>query len=165
MCIDGASRPWLHTHLALREIVCFNSGGFDLWHPKYMYGYLKEWYNPKPLWIRLMPSYFIWDSAYLVWAQLHLKYFCNVCMLGHFMSILFFPAPPHPQYGKCSKYCWYILTICICGRYLGVETMFQLLFLMLWQPILYIFLDGTFGHGNMTCWPKCNVCVLEARIR
>ncbi|OEU07002.1 hypothetical protein FRACYDRAFT_252635 [Fragilariopsis cylindrus CCMP1102] len=27
-----------------------------------------------------------------------------------------------------------------------------------------LFLNGTFGHGNMTCWPKCNVCVLEARI-
>ena len=21
--------------------------------------------------------------------------------------------------------------------------------------------SGTVGHGNMTCWPKCNVCVLE----
>ena len=28
-----------------------------------------------------------------------------------------------------------------------------------------LFLNGTFGHGNMTCWPKCNVCVLEARIK
>lgn len=28
-----------------------------------------------------------------------------------------------------------------------------------------LFLNGTFGHENMTCWPKCNVCVLEARIR
>ena len=34
-------------------------------------------------------------------------------------------------------------------------------FLMLWQPISEWF----FGHGNMTCWPKCNVCILEARIR
>lgn len=51
------------------------------------------------------------------------------------MSILLFPAPPHHQYGKCSKYCWCILTICIYGRYLGVETMVQFLFLMLWQPI------------------------------
>ena len=28
-----------------------------------------------------------------------------------------------------------------------------------------LFLNDTFGHGNMTCWPKCTVCVLEARIR
>ncbi|OEU18209.1 hypothetical protein FRACYDRAFT_236480 [Fragilariopsis cylindrus CCMP1102] len=32
-------------------------------------------------------------------------------------------------------------------------------------PPICLFLNGTFGHGNMTCWPKCNVCVLEARIR
>lgn len=51
------------------------------------------------------------------------------------MSILLFPAPPHHQYGKYSKYCWCILTICIYGRYLGVETMVRFLFLMLWQPI------------------------------
>ena len=34
-----------------------------------------------------------------------------------------------------SKYCWFILTICIYGRYLGVQTMVQFLVLMLWQPI------------------------------
>ena len=50
------------------------------------------------------------------------------------MSILF-PTTPHQQYGKCSKHCWYILTIGIYGRYLGVQTMVQFLFLMLWQPI------------------------------
>ena len=82
-----------------------------------------------------MSSYFIWDSAYLVWALKHLIYFCSVCILGHFMSILLFPVPLHHQYGKCSKYCWCILTICIYGRYLGVETMVQFLVLMLWQPI------------------------------
>ena len=27
-----------------------------------------------------------------------------------------------------------------------------------------LFLNATFGHGNMNCWPKCNVCVLEAKI-
>jgi hypothetical protein len=27
-----------------------------------------------------------------------------------------------------------------------------------------LFLNATFGHGNMTCWPKCNFCVLEAKI-
>ena len=51
------------------------------------------------------------------------------------MSILLFPIPPHHQYGKCSRYCWSILTIYICGRYLDVQTMVQFLFLMLWQPI------------------------------
>ena len=51
------------------------------------------------------------------------------------MSILLFPAPLHHQYGKFSKHCWCILTICIYGRYLGVQTMVQFLFLMLWQPI------------------------------
>ena len=66
-----------------------------------------------------MPSYFI----------------CNMYILGHFMSILLFLAPPHRQYGKCSKYCRCMLTIYIYGRYLGVETMVQFLFLMLWQPI------------------------------
>ena len=72
----------------------------DPWNPKHMYGYLKQWYNPKPLWVRLMPSYFIGNSAYLVWAQYHLKYFCNVCILGYFMSILLFPTTPHHQYGE-----------------------------------------------------------------
>ena len=101
-----------------------------------------------------MPSYFIWDSAYLVWARLHLQCFCNMCILGHYMSILLFPAPPHHQYGKCSKYCWCILTICI---YVWV--------LKPWSNSFFcccgsLFLNGTFGHGNMTCWPKCNVCVL-----
>ena len=51
------------------------------------------------------------------------------------MSILLFPAPLHNQYGKCSKHCWFILTMCIYGRYLGVQTMVQFLTLMLWQPI------------------------------
>jgi hypothetical protein len=27
-----------------------------------------------------------------------------------------------------------------------------------------LFLNATFGYRNMTCWPKCNVCVLEASI-
>ena len=36
---------------------------------------------------------------------------------------------------KCSKHCWNIVSIYIHGRYLGVETMVQFLFLMLWQPI------------------------------
>ena len=59
-----------------------------------------------------------------------------MCILGHFMSILLFPTKTHHQYGNCSKHCWCILTICIIyGRYLGVETMVQFLFLMLWQPI------------------------------
>ena len=49
-------------------------------------------------------------------------------------SIVPCPTTPH-QYGNCSKYCWCILTICIYGRYLGVETMVQFLFWMLWQPI------------------------------
>ena len=57
------------------------------------------------------------------------------CILGHSMSILLFPAPPHPQYGKFFKCCWCVLTICIYGRYLDVETMVQSIFLMLWQPI------------------------------
>ena len=78
---------------------------------------------------------FYLGSAYLVWARQHLKYFCNMCILGYFMSILLFPAPPHHQYGKCSQYCWCILTICIYGRYLGVQNMAQFPFLMLWQPI------------------------------
>ena len=50
-------------------------------------------------------------------------------------SIVTRPTPPHHQYGKCSKYCWCILTIRIYEMYLGVETMIQFLFLMLWQPI------------------------------
>ena len=95
--------------------------------------YQNHGYNPKYL-------------AILFWTQ-HTWYgrgnsgsipniFANdVCILGYFMSILLFPTPPHHQYGKCSKYCWCILTICIYGRYLGVETMVQFLFLMLWQPI------------------------------
>ena len=83
-----------------------------------------------------MPGCIILDWAYLVWALCHLKYFCNVCILGHFMSILLFPAPLYHEYGKCSEHCWCILTICIIyERYLGVETMVQFLFFMLWQPI------------------------------
>ena len=58
-----------------------------------------------------------------------------MCILGHFKSMLLFPAPLHHQYGKCSKYYLCTLTICIYGRYLGVQTTVQLLFLMLWQPI------------------------------
>ena len=115
---------------------------FDPWHSKYMYSYLKQWYNPKPLWIRLIPSYFIWDSAYLVWAWLHLQYFCNVCILGHYMSILLFPAPPNHQYGKCSKYWWCILTICIYGRYLGVETVVQFFFVAVVAAYFWMALLG-----------------------
>ncbi|OEU10452.1 hypothetical protein FRACYDRAFT_246856 [Fragilariopsis cylindrus CCMP1102] len=33
----------------------------------------------------------------------------------------------------------------------------------IWVFKPYLFLNDTFGHGNMTCWPKCNVCVLEAK--
>ena len=44
------------------------------------------------------------------------------------MSILLFPAPPYHQYGQCSKYCWCILTICIYGRYMDVQTMVQFFF-------------------------------------
>ena len=73
-------------------------------------------------------------SAHLVWARYHPKYFCTMCILGHFMSILLFPAPSHHQYGKCSKYYWCVLIICIYGRYLGVQTLNQFHFLMLWQP-------------------------------
>ena len=87
--------------------------------------------------------------------------FLQCAILCHFISILLFPVPLNHQYSRCSKHYWFILTICIYGRYLGVETMVQFLFLMLWQPIS----EWHFGHGNMTCWPKCNVCVLEARIR
>ena len=83
-------------------------------------------------------------------------------MLGYFMSILLFLTPLHHQYGRCSKYCWCILTICIYGRYLGVETMVQFLFLLLWQPISEWYFSA---WKYMTCWPKCNVCVLEARLR
>ena len=64
--------------------------------------------------------------AYLVWVRYQLKYLCTLCILGHFVSILLFPAPPHHQYGKFSRYCWCILIIYIYGRYLG----FQMLWLL-----------------------------------
>ena len=57
------------------------------------------------------------------------------CAFSLFYVYSIFPSPPHHQYGKCSNYCCCILIICIYGRYLGVETMVQLLFLMSWQPI------------------------------
>ena len=68
---------------------------FDPWHPKYMYGYLKQWYNPKALWIRLMSSNFTLDSAYLVWAvksQISLQpvHFWLFCVY----SIFFLPITP-----------------------------------------------------------------------
>ncbi|OEU11302.1 hypothetical protein FRACYDRAFT_246417 [Fragilariopsis cylindrus CCMP1102] len=35
----------------------------------------------------------------------------------------------------------------------------------IWQMFqVFLFMNGTFGLGNITCWPKCTVCVLEARI-
>ncbi|OEU12866.1 hypothetical protein FRACYDRAFT_244139 [Fragilariopsis cylindrus CCMP1102] len=51
---------------------------------------------------------------------------------------IFYCSPTHPtthKHGKCLKYCWRVLTICIYERYLGVQTMVQFLFLLLWQPI------------------------------
>ncbi|OEU11808.1 hypothetical protein FRACYDRAFT_244932 [Fragilariopsis cylindrus CCMP1102] len=50
------------------------------------------------------------------------------------------------------------------------EQMFQALMVYFYHMHIWkvsgcgLFLNGTFGHGNMTCWPKCIVCVLEARI-
>ena len=52
----------------LKKLCVLIAVGFDLWHPNNMYDYLKKWYDSKLLWVRLMPSYFSWDSAYLVWA-------------------------------------------------------------------------------------------------
>jgi hypothetical protein len=70
------------------------------------------------------------------------------------MSILLFPTPSHHQYGRCSKYCWCILTTCIYGRYMGVETMVQFLFLMLWQPISewYFWARKYDMLAKMQCW-------------
>ena len=95
-----------------------------------MYDYLNQWYNPKPSWIRLMPSFSTGTQ--------HTWYGCssisNVFAICAFWAILclFYCSPPHHT---TSKYCWCILTIHIYGRYLGVQTMVQFLLLKLWQPI------------------------------
>ncbi|OEU06255.1 hypothetical protein FRACYDRAFT_255481 [Fragilariopsis cylindrus CCMP1102] len=40
-----------------------------------------------------------------------------------------------------------------------------ILFLMLWQHVLNLNDTLLLGMEYMTCWPKCNISVLEARIR
>ena len=56
-----------------------------------MYGYLKQWYNPKPLWIRLMPTMHTWyghGSISIFLQYVHFRLF--------YVSILLFPTPlPH----------------------------------------------------------------------
>ncbi|OEU06385.1 hypothetical protein FRACYDRAFT_254676 [Fragilariopsis cylindrus CCMP1102] len=42
--------------------------------------------------------------------------------------------------------------------------MFQVLLVYFDHMRICLFMNGTFGLGNITCWPKCTVCVLEARI-
>ena len=121
--------------------------GFDLWHPKYMYGYLKQWYNPKLLWVGLIPSYFIWDSAYLAFWAILCLFYCSLphhtTKMANVPSIVGVFWPYAYMEGMWVLKSWSNFFSWCCGS---------------------LFLNGIFGYGNMTCWLKCNVCVLEARI-
>ncbi|OEU06607.1 hypothetical protein FRACYDRAFT_254155 [Fragilariopsis cylindrus CCMP1102] len=106
-------------------------------------------------------NYGLWSASIPGMGAVASQIFLQSAHFGPFYVCSIVPRPTTPSIWQMFQaLSWCILIICIYGRYLGVETMFQFLFLMLWQPIM----NGTFGHGNMTCWLRCNVCVLEARI-
>ena len=108
--------------------------------------------------------------------------------LGWCLAILF--GTQHTWYGRCSisdifAVCAFLAILCLfyCSpsHYTTNMANDSCIVVVFW-PYAYIegiwvlkpwsnsffwccgslFLNGTFGHGNMTCWPKCNVCVLEA---
>ena len=87
----------------LKKLCVLIAEGFDPWHPKYMYGYLKQWYNPKPLCIRLMPSYFIWDSAYLVLGAVASQMFLQRVHFGLFYVYSVVPRPTTPPIWQISQ--------------------------------------------------------------
>ena len=150
------TRTW---HL---EILCvLIEVGFDPWHPRYMYATLNN--------DIIQNLYELgWCLAVLFGTQ-HTWYgrssISNIFATCAFWAILclFYCSPPHHTTNMAT-------VPSIVGVFWPYTYMEGIWVFKPWfNPFFWccgsLFLNGTFGHGNMTCWPKCNVCVLEARIR
>ena len=142
----------------LRVLIAVDS---DPWHPKYMYGYLKQWYNPNLYELG-------WCLAFLFGTQ-HTWYGCgiisNIFAMCAFWAILcqFYCSPPHHTTNMANV----PSIVSVSWSYTNMEGIWVVL--KPWSKSFFwccgsLFLNNTFGYGNMICWPKCNVCVLEAKV-
>ena len=97
-----------------------------------------------------MPSYFTWDSAYLVWTRLHLVYIFAMCAFWAILC-LFYCAPPHtpPTWQMFQIMLVYIILI---WKVSGCSNHGPILFFLCCGSL---FLNDTFGHGNMLAKIKC----------
>ena len=153
---------YTHTWHLLREIVCFKRGGFwPVTHPNYMYDYLKQWWNQETLWIRLILA-ILFGTQHTWYGRGIISNNFATCAFWAILC-LFYCSPPHYTTNMAN-------VPSIVGVFWPYAYMEGIWVLKPWSNSFFwccgsLFLNGTFGHGNMTCWPKCNVCVLEARIR
>ena len=124
----GALSPGVHVHTPFWVFLL----GFDPSNPKYMYGCLNQWLNLNYPWVRWVPSYCIWDQHIRYWHHTMSISFVTCVFLA--ILCLSYCSPPHHTTNtrKYFKYYWCDMITCIYGRCLGVQTMGQLLFLMLW---------------------------------
>jgi hypothetical protein len=107
-----------------------------------------------------MPSYFIWDQPTWYGCGTISNTFAT-CVFWAIICLYYCSPPHHPP----------ILAdiAIIIGVFCSYEYIEGIWVFKLWTNSIFwccvsLFLNATFGHGNMNCWPKCNVCVLEAKI-
>jgi hypothetical protein len=119
---------------------CALTLGFDPWHPKYMYSFAILFVISTPGMGAVASQIFVRIS--------------NLC--------LFYCSPPRHTTNMANVSS--IVDLFWSYAYMEGIWMFKP-----WPNCFFWccaspFLNATFWNGNMTCWPKCNVCVLEASI-
>ena len=68
--------------------------GFDPWHPKYTYGYLKQWYNPKPSFIRLMLAILL-GTQHAWYGRGSISNIFATCAFWAILCLFYCPLPHH----------------------------------------------------------------------